>query len=125
MSTQLFRSSMSDDGIHATIKDFFNAIYLQDRFLWALPLLLGRRGCAVNNVYCLFPDSSDPASNFDGVIFGVGSGEIVATEKLFLAYINDACCSYLALHPQDKSKIDEILGGLPPKFRISLSHAEG
>ena len=59
------------------VKSFFNSIYDQDRFLWALKLVVDKRGCVVNDDYCLFPEpqSPDPSGHFEGVLFGSPAGE--------------------------------------------------
>ncbi|WP_255566853.1 MULTISPECIES: ribonuclease toxin immunity protein CdiI [Photorhabdus] len=42
------------------MKEFFNSIYSQGEFLWALPLVLKKDGCGVNETYCIFPNLDDP-----------------------------------------------------------------
>lgn len=34
------------------VKSFFNSIYDQDRFLWALKLVVDKRRCVVNDASC-------------------------------------------------------------------------
>lgn len=92
------------------VKEFFNSIYQQDRFLWALPLLLSRKGCVVNEEYCLFPDpgDQDPSSHFSGVICGSFNDEVNVSDEIFLMHLKDACDRYLRLHPNDADLIAQI-----------------
>jgi hypothetical protein len=114
MHKQIFNNVGAQDSAWI-VKEYFNAIYLQGRFLWALPLLIDKRGCVVNEVYCLFPDPSDPdpACHFEGVMFGIADDETIVTEEACSIYIKEACKNYLGLHPRDEGQIREILGSSP------------
>lgn len=112
MKRQLFSNVARSKDSDWIIKEFFNAIYSQDRFLWALPLLINKGGCVVNDDYCLFPDFSDndPSSHFEGVMFGVGDDEIIVSDETYSVSVSEACKKYLELHPSDEPKVSEILG---------------
>jgi len=92
---------------------FFNSIYAQERFLWALKLIASKQGCVVNEDYCLFPDMSDPdpSSHFEGVKFGGLGGEVVVSEARCGEYVAMACKRYKAERPSDSRSVDEILKG--------------
>jgi hypothetical protein len=81
--------------------------------LWALPLIVTKKGCVANEAYCLFPDfvDADPAGHFEGVMFGVFNSEAIISDNECSRYIGEACELYLKLHINDKEKIAEILSG--------------
>ena len=89
----------------------FNSIYFQGRFLWALPLILERKGCGVNEDYCFFPDDSDPSPeyHFSGVKVGLMDSEKLLTEEDLSKFLHEACDKYVLLHPEDKSQLEGIM----------------
>lgn len=98
------------------VKEFFNSIYQQDSFIWALPLLLSRKGCVINEEYCLFPnpDDPDPTCHFSGVLCGSMDDEVNVSDEIFQMHLREACDCYLRLHPNDKDLILKIQEGQVP-----------
>jgi hypothetical protein len=109
----LFEARTFGDESDRIIKEFFNSIYDQKRFLWAMDLVVSKRGCTVNEEYCLFPDfiDADPSGHFEGVKFGGMFGETVISETKCREYIDLACERYIALCPGDGAKVAEMLAG--------------
>lgn len=95
------------------VEEFFNSIYSQDRFLWALPNLVSGISCVVNDDYCRFPDSQDPdpEMHFDGVLFGIGDDEIIIGRDVYEKFFRDACKRYISLHPEHKENVMICIGG--------------
>jgi len=95
------------------VKEFFNSLQSQERFLWALRLIVDRRGCAVNYDYCFFSDLNDPDPeyHFSGVKIGVGDHEIQLTDEEFAEFLGRACERYMQLHPEEKDEVTSILRG--------------
>ncbi|MCO4859205.1 ribonuclease toxin immunity protein CdiI [Herbaspirillum sp. WGmk3] len=95
------------------VKVFFNSLESQNRFLWALRLMVDRRGCAVNYDYCFFSDLSDPDPeyHFLGVKIGFGDNEIQLTDEEFAEFLGRACERYMQLHPEEKDEVTSILQG--------------
>ncbi|MBW9336847.1 ribonuclease toxin immunity protein CdiI [Herbaspirillum sp. RU 5E] len=95
------------------VKDFFNSLESRNRFLWALRLMVDRRGCAVNYDYCFFSDLSDPDPeyHFSGVKIGVGDNELQLTDEEFAEFLGRACERYMQLHPEEKDEVTSILQG--------------
>lgn len=97
------------------VKDFFNSMNLQSKFLWSLPFIIKKIGCVVNETYCHFPDldDPDPECHFDGIMFGVWEGEVIVSEFVGFEYVRLACEKYLQLHPEDTDKVKTLLTQLP------------
>jgi len=97
------------------VKDFFNSMNLQCKFLWSLPFIIKKIGCGVNETYCSFPDleDPDPKCHFEGIMFGVWEGEIIVSETVGFGYMRLACEKYIQLHPEDKTKVNELLANIP------------
>jgi hypothetical protein len=112
MSSQLFDHVDYKNDPHWVAKEFFNSIYQQESFLWALPLLVERKGCGVNEEVCVFPDldDPDPSFHFSGVMFVTFGDEVVISDDEFLRYLRVACTRYLQNHPERRVEVDEILG---------------
>lgn len=111
MTEYLFNCTDYENDPEWVVKEFFNSINLQGKFLWMLQFLVNRVGCGANETYCSFPDfqDSDPKCHFEGVMFGVWNGEIVVTESVGLNYTLLACKSYLKLHPEDLDKVNDLI----------------
>jgi hypothetical protein len=107
----IFENTDATEDSDRPVIEFINSIYAQNKFLWALPLIVSKRGCVVNEDYCLFPDwtDPDPEFHFEGVMFGGVNGEAVIGEDSCSKYIDEACTRYLRLHPSDRVKISDIL----------------
>ncbi|WP_217470668.1 ribonuclease toxin immunity protein CdiI [Photorhabdus akhurstii] len=112
---RLFEKIDYDNDSKWIMKEFFNSIYSQGEFLWALPLVLKKDGCGVNETYCTFPnlDDPDPEYHFEGVMFGVWEGEIIVPESTCFEYVKLACEKYLQLHPEDTEQVKSLLAQLP------------
>ncbi|WP_392558889.1 ribonuclease toxin immunity protein CdiI [Orbus mooreae] len=115
MNEYLFEHIDYDNDPEWVIKDFFNSMNLQNKFLWMLPYLINKIGCGVNETYCNFPDWNDQDSecHFEGIMFGVWGGEIIVSEQIGFKYIRIACKKYLSLHPEDTEEINELLAKIP------------
>ena len=102
MKNKLFNVDFEGDP-HWIVKEFFNSIYQQDRFLWALPLIVEKKGCGVNEEFCFFPDlkDPDPVYHFAGVTFGTMDDEVIISEEQCNAYLKEACDRYLEYNPED------------------------
>ena len=113
MNMPIFYNTNVSEDSERSVEEFMNSIYDQNRFLWALPLIVSKKGCVVNDDYCIFPDwtDPDPEFHFEGVMFGGVNGEAVISEHSCSKYINEACTRYLRLHPNDMREISNILKG--------------
>ena len=107
----LFGASAYVDESDRVAMGFFNSVYAQGRFLWALKLIASKQGCVVNEDYCLFPDMNDPdpSCHFEGVSFGGVGGEMIVSEAKCREYVNMACKRYVAQCPDDLDSVDAIL----------------
>jgi hypothetical protein len=114
----LFDGSLTDARSDRIAVDFFNSVYAQGEFLWALPLLLKRFGCALNDDFCCFPDCADPdpSLHFDGVKVGSGGGELVMSIEAFETVLRESCAQYIMLHPEQK-------GAVRLAIEVALQHA--
>lgn len=113
MNDQLFKNVDYKSDPHWVVKEFFNSVYQQEKFLWVLPLLVGRKGCGVNEEFCFFPNLNDPdpTYHFSGVTFGTMGEETIVTDEQFNAYLKDACDLYLRNRPADESLVARALDG--------------
>lgn len=111
MDKQLFDSLDYQNDSHWVAKEFFNSIYQQDSFLWALPLLVQKKGCSVNEEYCFFPDPNDPdpASHFSGAMFGTMGEEVIVSDQQYESYLTEACNKFLENHPEFQVRVNAIL----------------
>jgi hypothetical protein len=109
MSDQLFENVNFRGDPHADVKGFFNNVYEQGEFLWALKEIADRRGCGVNYDICMFPDftDADVELHFKGVKFYSFDDEVVVSEDECKQYMKAACVEYLEKHP---SEFVEIMG---------------
>lgn len=111
MQKNIFDTVDSRSDADWIVKEFFNSIYSQGRFLWALPLILEKKGCGVNEDYCFFPDLADPDPeyHFCGVKIGLMDDEVVITDEELSRFVRQACDSYTFLHPEHKQQVADIL----------------
>jgi hypothetical protein len=111
MNEKFFENVDYENNPHWVVKEFFNSIYQQGEFLWALPLIVGKRGCTVNEEFCFFPDlsDSDPVYHFQGVTFGTFGVEVVITDEQCGAYLREACERYVEKNPAARERIAAIL----------------
>jgi hypothetical protein len=109
----LFGAREFTDESDRIVKEFFNSIYVQNRFLWAMELVVSKRGCSVNEEHCSFPDllDADPSGHFEGVMFGGWFGGTIVTEARCRAYIDLTCRRYIELRPADAARVAEMLKG--------------
>ena len=112
MKNQLFKNIDFKNDPYWVVKEFFNSIYQQDKFLWALPLLVEKKGCGVNEEFCFFPDLNDPdpVYHFTGVTFGTIGDEVIVTDDQCSTYLMDACDRYLKDNPEDRDLVTHALG---------------
>lgn len=115
MNEYIFKKIDYDNDPEWVVKDYFNSMNLQGKFLWMLPYIINKTGCGVNETYCIFPDKNDPDpdSHFEGIMFGVWEGEIIVSEEVGFKYTRLACEKYLKLHPEDTEKVNSLLSKLP------------
>lgn len=97
------------------LKDFFNSLNLQGRFLYGVDNIIRKCGFVINETYCHYPDLQDvdPDFHFEGIMFGVWEGEIIVPESVGFKYTQLACERYLKLHPEDTEKVKSLLSKLP------------
>ena len=114
MNKSIFEEVDSRTDPNWIVKEFFNSIYYQGRFLWALPLILERKGCGVNEDYCFFPDYSDPNPeyHFDGVKVGLMEDEVLISDRELLKFVRLACDKYVLLHPEHARQVAEITASI-------------
>lgn len=113
----LFGANAFADESDRVAMSFFNSVYAQGRFLWALKLIASKQGCVVNEDYCLFPDMSDadPSCHFEGVMFGGVGGEVIVSDVRCREYVAIACKRYVAQCPGDLDVVDALLKEYPNK----------
>lgn len=111
MSDYLFKKIDYDNDPDWIIKEFFNSLNVGGKFLWALPYVIDKVGCGIDETFCSFPDLNDPDPeyHFEGIMFGVWKGEIIVPEAVAFKYVRLACEKYLDLHPEDTEKVNELL----------------
>ncbi|KRP67137.1 hypothetical protein TX23_26620 [Pseudomonas paralactis] len=80
-----------------------------------MSLLADGVGFCFDEAYFHLPDleGSDEELKFDGLMFGVFDGEIVVSETDGYRLVRLACEKYLQLHPEDITKVNELIAGLP------------
>lgn len=115
MNEYIFKDTDYDNDPDWVVKDYFNSMNLQGKFMWMLPYLMNKIGCGVNETYCSFPDfeGSDPECHFNGIMFGVWNADIIVPECVGFKYTRQACDKYVELHPEDAEKINALLANLP------------
>jgi len=115
MNEYIFERIDYDNDSEWVVKDFFNSMNLQSKFLWSLPFIINKIGCGVNETYCSFPDleDPDPECHFEGIMFGVWGGEIIVPESVGFNYVKLACEKYLRLHPEHTARVNELLAQIP------------
>ena len=93
------------------VKEFFNSLYYAREFLWALPLILEKKGCSVNEAHCSFPDLNDPdpECHFSGVKISLMDDEITLTFDELLKFLRQACVNYVQLHPEHGEQVADLL----------------
>jgi hypothetical protein len=112
MKNKLFKYVNFDNDPHWVVKDFFNSIYQQDKFLWALPLLVEKKGFGINEEFCFFPDLNDPDPiyHFSGVTFGTMDDEVIVSDDQYNKYLKEACERYIEDNPEDRGLVAQVLG---------------
>lgn len=97
------------------MKDFFNSLNLQGKFIYGVSKAIDKCGFVINEIYCHFPDIEeiDPDFHFEGMMFGVWEGEIIVPEAVGFTYIRLACEKYLQLHPEDTDQVSALLTKIP------------
>ncbi|MFP1741060.1 ribonuclease toxin immunity protein CdiI [Lonsdalea quercina] len=115
MNEYLFKKIDYENDNGWVLKDFFNSLYLQGKFLYGVNNIIKRCGFVINETYLHYPDLQDidPEFHFEGIMFGVWEGEIIVSEDVGLKYTRLACEKYLQLHPEDTDKVNELLAELP------------
>ncbi|MFP1814116.1 ribonuclease toxin immunity protein CdiI [Lonsdalea quercina] len=115
MNEYLFKKIDYENDNEWVLKDFFNSLHLQGKFLYGVNNIIKRRGFVINETYLHYPDLQDidPEFHFEGIMFGVWEGEIIVSEDVGFKYTRLACEKYLQLHPEDTDKINELLAKLP------------
>jgi hypothetical protein len=103
-------SDLADDFDRVAV-DFINSMYSQGKFVWASSHILQKRGCALNEDFCAFPDEDSPEEDmrFIGVMVGVGEETSIIDEDAFFRIIVVACNKYADLHTDDARSILDLL----------------
>lgn len=106
MTEDIF-SNVDDNDFNWVVKCFYNSIHVAEKFRWALPFIISRIGCGVEDSFCIFPDlnSFDPEMHFEGICFGFYDGEVTVSDKIGFEVTKDACYRYIALYPKEKNEI--------------------
>ncbi|WP_338457889.1 ribonuclease toxin immunity protein CdiI [Pantoea sp. Nvir] len=115
MNEYLFEKIDYEHDSEWVLKDFFNSLNLQGRFLYGVDNIIRKCGFVINETYCHYPDLQDvdPDFHFEGIMFGVWEGEIIVPESVGFKYTRLACERYLKLHPEDTEKVKSLLSKLP------------
>lgn len=116
METQLFEGPLTESRRDRVALDFFNSVHAQGEFLWALPLLLKRFGCALNDDFCCFPDWADPDPDlhFEGVKIGSGGSELILSLEAFESVLREACARYIMLNPGQEGAVKSTVEAALP-----------
>ncbi|MBV4481232.1 ribonuclease toxin immunity protein CdiI [Pseudomonas khavaziana] len=115
LSEYIFKGIDYDNDEFWVVKEFFNSINMSKKFLCGLSLLADGVGFCFDEAYFHLPDleGSDEELKFDGLMFGVFDGEVVVSETDGYRLVRLACEKYLQLHPEDITKVNELIAGLP------------
>ncbi|GKX64737.1 hypothetical protein SOASR032_33060 [Pragia fontium] len=116
LNKHLFERPLSILDPYSIIKNYFDLMYNDGRFLNAIENIIQKESFVSDGVYCIFPDmnSYDENEHFDGVEFAIGyppteEDTIIVSEETCYHYVKQACEKYLKLHPEDTDKINELL----------------
>ncbi|KAA8707086.1 ribonuclease toxin immunity protein CdiI [Pseudomonas cannabina] len=114
-SEYLFETIDPEKDKFSIVKEFFNSIYMSQKFLYGLSLMAEGVGFCFDETYFHFPDleSSSDELRFEGLMFGVFDGEVIVSEVDGYNLTRLACEKYLQHHPEDMSKINDLLAKLP------------
>ncbi|MEK9498499.1 ribonuclease toxin immunity protein CdiI [Photorhabdus sp. P32] len=100
------------------IKSYFDLMYNDERFLDAVENIVQKESFMLDGVYCFFPDMNSEDEYFEGVQFVVGypptdEDTITVSEEICYHYVRLACEKYLEFHPEDTTKVNELLAKMP------------
>ncbi|MCA6222963.1 ribonuclease toxin immunity protein CdiI [Photorhabdus antumapuensis] len=102
------------------ITTYFDIMYSDNRLLEAIGYLIKKIGFSTDGAYCHFPDmnSYDEEDHFEGVQFIVGypptdEDTMTVSEEICYHYVRLACEKYLEFHPEDTTKVNELLAKMP------------
>lgn len=102
-----------------TIRSYFDLIYNEGHFLDAVGNIINKESFTLDGIYCHFPDMSshDEEDHFEGVEFAIGyppseDDTVIVSEDVCYQYVRLACEKYLKIHPENISKINELLRNL-------------
>lgn len=114
-SEYLFEAIDYEKDKFGIVKEFFNSINMSKKFLYGLSLMAEGVGFCFDETYFHFPDleSSGDELRFEGLMFGVFDEEVIVSEADGYNLARLACNKYLQLHPEDTSKVNELLTKLP------------
>ena len=114
-----FSKSYTDTSPLWILKEYFDRMYEDKCFLYALGRIVDKLSFSTDGAYCNFPDMNSccEEDHFEGVEFAYGyppraSETIVVSEKVCSDYIKMVCEKYIHLHPEDASKMKDILDNL-------------
>lgn len=104
MNNYIFEKIDYKNDPYWVVKDFYNSINLADKFIWALPFIVEKVGCGVEESFCDFPDysSNDTETFFEGINFGIYGAQIIVSEKIGFQITKKACDNFIHLHPEKK-----------------------
>lgn len=89
------------------IKEFFDSMYTQNAFLWALARIQKKSDFGVNEDYCNFLDGESSE-----VELGLFDESQIFTYDVFQKFLKIACEKYLIVRPEDTYKVSRVLAEL-------------
>lgn len=115
LSEYIFKGVDYENDEFWVVKEFFNSINMSKKFLYGLSLITDGIGFCFDETYFQLPDleGSGDELRFDGLMFGVFDGETIVSEADGYSLVRLACEKYLQLHPEDTTKVNELLAKLP------------
>lgn len=120
LNKHLFERPLSIVDPNSIIKSYFDLMYNDGQFLNAIETIIHKDSFVSDGLYCIFPDmnSCDKSEHFEGVEFAIGypptkDDIVIVSEETCYYYVRLACEKYLALHPEDKDKVNELLAKIP------------
>ncbi len=100
----------------AVFKNCFDIIYDEGNFLEYIDLIVRKKmNVHSEGAHCIFPDMDDydDELHFEGVMFIFGDyapeEKLIVSEQECFKLIQMACERYIARHPEDTEKVQEIL----------------
>lgn len=118
MIKELFTQEDVDTGLNLIVVSYFDIMYDNGCFLKVLDYMVQKIGFSTDGAYCHFACEYDGFLDDmifkEGVFFAIGyppekNDEVIVSEETCYHYVKLACKRYLALHPEDTDKVNNIL----------------